>query len=303
MTANNPAPDDLRNLSPEALRYLLDQDFRTTWDALASDPEIHARGNFMFGREAVGLLELASRVCAGDASGQALADFAAELERVKPRYFTLLPAPAPGTREFALPSAVSKGLPTNQLISAIFDLIRNGQAHQRQQIMVETTDNKTFGISLTGAGYGRALADRTLGGRPSEHLSLLVDEEGNVFLVVCPEILFLDLHTAITASGIFHRGLKFEYLNRPRPGSNQYSFSASDVHQALIAGGHAAYQQPRPQPTARLPNGGAAVAAPGEDGSDPALRPTRQGGRRQFAGGLAIGVVIGGLISEALRRR
>jgi hypothetical protein len=235
-----------QNLTPEALRYLLDQDFREAWDAIAKNPEIHARGNFMFGREAVALLELASRVCRGDPTGQALRDFSAELERIEPRYFTPLPAPAQWPGDFDLPSSPSSGPRESQLLAAIFDLVRHGQAHQRQQIMVETTDAKTFGISLTGAGYGRTLASQTSVGRPAEHLSILMSDGDDVFVVLCPEILFLDLQGAINTSGIFRRGLNFDHLKRPRSGSTKYGYTAADVNKALLAGGHQAFQPPPP---------------------------------------------------------
>ena len=296
MSATGPTPEELRNLTPETLRYLLDQDFRAAWDALAKSPDIHARGNFMFGREAVGLLELASRVCSADSTGEALKDLSAELERIDPRYFTPLPAPAEGTGGFKLPSSPSKGSRENQLISIIFDLVRHGQAHQRQQIMVETTDAKTFGISLTGAGYGRTLADRTSAGRPTEHLSVLVDEEDNVYLVVCPEILFLDLQDAINASGIFQRGLDFDYLERPRPGKSSYAYTAADVHQALLAGGHQAFQPAAPAATQK------AAAAEIDEGAQDAAARSRSGGR-YFVGGLAAGLLTAGLIAGLVKQR
>lgn len=242
-----------QNLTPETLRYLSDQDFRDAWDAIAQNPQIHARGNFMFGREAVGLLELASRVCNGDPSGQALRDFSAELERIEPRYFTPLPAPAQWPGDFDLPSSSSNGSRENQLLAVIFDLVRHGQAHQRQQIMVETTDAKTFGISLTGAGYGRTLGSRTSAARPAEHLSVLVSDAGDVFVVVCPEILFLDLQGAINASGIFRRGLNFDHLKRPRSGNTKYAYTATDANNALLAGGHQTFQPPAPPSQAQLP--------------------------------------------------
>jgi hypothetical protein len=241
-----------QNLTPETLRYLSDQDFRDAWDAIAQNSRIHARGNFMFGREAVGILELASRVCGGDPTGQALKDLSAELERIEPRYFTPLPAPAQWPGDFDLPSSPNNGPRENQLLAVIFDLVRHGQAHQRQQIMVETTDAKTFGVSLTGAGYGRTLTSRTSSGRPPEHLSVL-SEADDVFVVLCPEVLFLDLQGAINASRIFRRGLSFDYLKRPRSGNTRYAYTAADVHKALLAGGHQAFQPLPPPPRAQGP--------------------------------------------------
>ena len=268
-----------QNLTPETLRYLSDQDFRDAWDAIAQSPQIHARGNFMFGREAVGVLELASRVCHGDPSGQALRDFSVELERIEPRYFTPLPAPAQWPGDFDLPSSSSNGSRENQLLAVIFDLVRHGQAHQRQQIMVETTDAKTFGISLTGAGYGRTLGSRTSAGRPGEHLSVLVSDAGDVFVVLCPEVLFLDLQNAINASGIFRRGLNFDHLKRPRSGNTKYAYTAAEVNKALLAGGHQTFQPPVPPAQAQLP-----PVAAGASGSTRGRAPTAavSGARRMI---------------------
>src|SRR5712692_10277954 len=78
-------------------------DFITAWDAVAHEPHALGRGNFMFGRHVMALLEWAARLCSGDPSGDALAAFSASLIQVEPRYFTLLPGPCADTREFELP--------------------------------------------------------------------------------------------------------------------------------------------------------------------------------------------------------
>ncbi len=233
-----------QNLTPETIRYLLDRDFRDAWNALAAIPEARARGNFMFGREAVALLELASRVCHEDASRQAIVDLSAAIEQIEPRYFTPLPAPAHWPKDFDLPSSLANGPREQQLMCVIYDLVRHGQGHQRQQIMVETTDSKTFGISLTGAAYGRTVEGRLAHGRPPQHLSLLQSDVGDVFLVLCPEVLLLDLQEAIHASGVFQRGFAFMHLGRGKPGKPHYAYTAAAAKKALQAGGHVAYSPP-----------------------------------------------------------
>jgi hypothetical protein len=233
-----------QNLSPQTIRYLLDQDFRDAWNALAKIPEARARGNFMFSREAVALLELASRVCKEDPTGQAIIDLSTEIEQIEPRYFTPLPAAAHWPKDFELPSSPTKGPRERQLICVMYDLVRHGQAHQRQQIMVETTDAKTFGFTLTGAAYGRTLDARLAHGRPPEHLSLLRSDAGDIFVVLCPDMLFLDLQTAINASGVFHRGFAFTHLARGTPGRPEYAYTAAAAEQALQTGGHVAYTPP-----------------------------------------------------------
>jgi hypothetical protein len=235
-----------QNLTAQTIRFLLDRDFRDAWTALAKVPEETAsgRGNFMFGREAMALLELACRVCHEDPSGKALADLSAALEQIETRYFTPLPAPAYWPKDFDLPSSPTKGPREQQLMCVIYDLVRHGQAHQRQQIMVTTTDNNTFGVSLTGAMYGRTLETRLAHGRPPEHLSLLPGQDGEVFIVLCPEVLFLDLQAALDSSGVFHRWLGFKHLARGQAGKPQYAYTAAAVEQALKAGGHATYTPP-----------------------------------------------------------
>lgn len=233
-----------QNLTPQTIRFLLDQDFRDAWNALAKIHEARARGNFMFGREAVVLLELASRLCREDPTSQAIVDLSATIEQIEPRYFTPLPAAAHWPTDFDLPFSPTKGPRERQLMCVIYDLVRHGQAHQRQQIMVDTTDSKSFGISLTGAAYKRTLETRLAHGRPPEHLSLLQSDVGDVFIVLCPEVLFLDLQAAIDASGVFHRGLAFRHLARGQPGKPHYAYTAAAAEQALQAGGHVAYSPP-----------------------------------------------------------
>lgn len=79
-----------QDFDPGALYSFARNDFRVAWDAVANIEAQVSRGNFMFGREAVGLLELACRVCATDRTGAALRDFADALEGIEPRYFTAM---------------------------------------------------------------------------------------------------------------------------------------------------------------------------------------------------------------------
>jgi len=67
-------------------------DFEDTWDALAARLGNLHRGNFLFARQAMTLLEVACRLCYSDGTGQTLKRFAAELARRDARYFTKLPS-------------------------------------------------------------------------------------------------------------------------------------------------------------------------------------------------------------------
>ena len=213
-------------------------DFEAAWDALASDPQPGHRGNFLFARQALTLLEVACRLCKADASGQALVLLSADLHTRDKRYFTLLPgvcwSPSQRTRQaFELPSHGPD--PDNQLIAALFNLIRNGQAHQYQQMRAVLSDGRQFRISLTGAQTGALLETALSNGRPSQHLSLSVVNR-DLWVTVRPDILFLDVRDAIVSSKLLNRGLSFKFISEDR--KQTFGFTAAQAEAALRRGGH-----------------------------------------------------------------
>jgi len=130
---------------------------------------------------------------------------------------------------------------------AIFDLIRNGQAHQYQQIVADLSDQKQWAISLTGAELGRQLYIVRARPRPHEFLGYSIALNQVLWLTVNPDILFLDLKKATENSKLLSRGLVFNYLTRPRSGSTRpktkltgqrYNFSLQELEKALVAGKH-----------------------------------------------------------------
>ncbi|HSB79738.1 MAG TPA: hypothetical protein VLM91_13230 [Candidatus Methylomirabilis sp.] len=204
--------------APTLLRFVIG-DFETAWNAVAEQPDPAYRGNFMFGKQAMILLELACRICKGDTSGAALDDFATKLQIREPRYFWQLPAPvwAPAQRTqkaLDLPS-IGGGDPYSHLLAAIFNLIRNGQAHQYQQMRAVLSDRRNFWISLTGAKQGLFLRDVLAKGRPPDHLCHQ-DDGTDLWLKVRPEILFLDIRDAVLAARLDQRGLSLKYLVEDR---------------------------------------------------------------------------------------
>lgn len=231
-----------QDLTVEAVHGLLVSDFRDAWNLLAGDDGTHGSGNLMFAREALALLELIARVCREDPSGLALRDVSTELERIEPRYFTRLPAPSPRPAGFDLPASPRAGPPDNQLLHAIFDLIANGHAEQQRHIVLATTDHRTFGVAITGAEPGLRLDDRLASGRPPEHLSLTTDDRGDVFVVVCPEVLFLDLEATIAVTGVFRRNLRLPPTEQPAPSDRRFDYTSLDVELALRRGGHPPYR-------------------------------------------------------------
>jgi hypothetical protein len=189
----------------------------------------------MFARQAMILLEWAARLAADDRTGGALLAFSCELQKIEPKYFTQLPGGAPRPKEFLLPT-VAPVNPERQLIWALFDLIRNGQAHQYQQIPVWLRDGKALSIALSGATFGFQLA--TAQSRRKEHLGYKGDSSGNVWLLVRTDLLFLDLKDAVERSALLKRGLSFAHLVRPGPGDAYYQFDSIALKAALAAGGH-----------------------------------------------------------------
>jgi hypothetical protein len=238
------------NLSFETLYSFITRDLESAWNAMARESEpgaLRGGGNFMFARQAMTLLELACRVCRADTTGSMLRGFSEELARIELRYFTELPADVrgPGPDEFDLPSITSN--PKRDLLRLLFDLIRNGQAHQYQQINVDLADAKELQIGLTGVEAGIHIEGRR--NRPPEHLGVTRDHDGNVLaILVVTDLLYRDIKAAIERAAIPGSGLTLKYLKR-----NEYAFSADDLAATLHAAGHQAV--PWPDASARQPEG------------------------------------------------
>jgi hypothetical protein len=248
------APRSDHDLPASTLAHFIRADFRATWDAVAGLPaEVGSRGNFIFARQAMSLIELAGRTCAADPGGQALADLSTSLKGIEPRYFTLLPGPCArpggnrGKVEWTLPFDPSAGADEAHLLWAIFDLIRHGQAHQYQQIMVELDDQTTWGISLTGASPGRTLA-AVEAARPDAHLGQMPGLDGSLWLVVRPEVLFLDFEAAIAAAGVFRQGLEPTPLGRKAKPGGRWDFDQGALEQQLRGAGHLDWTPPADEP-------------------------------------------------------
>ena len=220
------------DLPPSQVIDFIIGDFEAAWNGLAADPAPGNRGNFLFALQAVVLLEVASRLCASDSTGAALRDLSAQLEARDPRYFAALPgACSGGFSEFALPSSGPN--PSGQLLAVLFDLIRNGQAHQYQQVRVRLNDGLDFQVALTGAEHGLFL-DRTQS--RTGHLVKSRDQNQDLWLKVRTDILFVDVRESIRAANLLGRGLTITNLVRPR-GNGTYQFSSVQLEQALVTVG------------------------------------------------------------------
>jgi hypothetical protein len=228
------------NLPPSKLHDFIVSDFEGAWDAVAATLP-PGRGNFMFARQAMLLLEWAARYCGGKAAP--LDALSRSLLTIEPRYFTALPGLCADNREFVLPYDPRRGPREAQLLWALFDLIRNGGAHQYQQILVRLPGGRLFGIQLCGVQH-RLTASR----RSPKHLGYVRNRYGHTVIHVCPNVLFLDIKQAIHASGLLNRKrLRFAYLQRPHTTSVKgktinrgpfYAFGSSALKRALDQGHH-----------------------------------------------------------------
>jgi hypothetical protein len=215
-------------------------DFEAAWGALIARKRPIARGNFMFALMAMILLEFACRICAKDKSGKKLGDLTAELARIEPHYFTKLPGPCGSTGEFNLPGPH----PESSLLGMMFDLIRNGKAHQYQSAVVTLSDGEVD-LDLTGAVPGREL-NKPGRRRPAKHMRYKKSASG-LSLYIRTDQLFLDIKRAIVRSRIISPTDRVTDIARPRdrsvrPGSASipfYSFTVSDLEYALKVGRHA----------------------------------------------------------------
>jgi len=231
-----------KDLAERTIVEFIANDFASAWDAIAHLPGPLPRGNFLFAKQAMVLLEVASRLCASDDNGKALKDFGEAIQSREARYFTELPGPCWEPRssekkpaEFRLPSRTEN--PSHELLAALFDTIRNGQAHQYQQIRAQLTDGKSFQVSLTGAEHKAYLRKTFANGRPSSHLRLTVDQDGDLSIAVLPQVLFLDIRDSVQETRLVDRGLTLSYLSRKGAGG-YYSFDSGALICALRAGGH-----------------------------------------------------------------
>jgi hypothetical protein len=198
--------------------FLVD-DFASVWDALVSGREPPGSGaNFALGLMAGVLLELCCRIASS--CPDAYAHFSQRLGEEEPRYYSSLPFSVDLPNKFKLPAGPGAP-PERQLLAAIFDLLRHGQAHQYHQMVATLGDRKLFGIQLTGAEWHSKPPPyeslmRWPNQRPADHLALDVRAEtGNIWLRVRPEVLFKDIERAARMSSLFSGILQLDYLRAP----------------------------------------------------------------------------------------
>jgi len=218
------------DLNPEQAFHYLTNDFESLWECMAGNQSPEAgRGNFAFALHAMVFLEWCSRLCAADPSGEALTQLSDALVALEPRYFARLPSECQVPKSFQLPT---QGEPSRELIALIFDLIRNGQAHQYQQQTLVLPSGEFFGISLSGAAPGNSLKKLRDGYRPPHHLGLLREgRDGELgWLVVDPGMIYFDIRTSAEQANLIGRSLEYPFL---RADPNLYQFSLDELQRAL----------------------------------------------------------------------
>jgi hypothetical protein len=214
----------IQNLQASDIHNMMVEDFVDGWNALAKDKTAKGRGNFKFGLQATILLEFVGRLCKG--SPPHFNSFLTELEKIDRRYFTKIPGLSASFRYFDVPLSRR-----DELLWVIFNLIRNGEAHQYQAQVATLSDGKSLAIILTGARSRRYLKLDSPK-RFARHLGIRTDPGGDVWIAVYPNTLFRDLEEALKRSGVLTPSLAFSY------NSFQYPFSSSTLLHSLLSGGH-----------------------------------------------------------------
>lgn len=68
--------DMVQNFSPAEINCFIKRDFLGAWNSIAANPDTSiGRGNFMFGRQAMSLLEFVALLCKSDPTQKALRFF------------------------------------------------------------------------------------------------------------------------------------------------------------------------------------------------------------------------------------
>ncbi len=210
-------------------------DFQCAWDALAGNPGGPATngGNFMFALLGAVLFEWACQLCKSDSRAQK--DFAIELQKMNRKYFTQLVGKSGVSKNF--PSI--DGKPEYSLLGAIWDLIRNGQAHQYQDINVKLKGNGRWILMIRGVQHGVPLSEVAANRGLVHHLDYRVDSDGDVLLYIHPGVFFLDVRDAIMKAKLLHRGLKINDWTKGDGGrSGEYQYTGNQLVESLKNNSH-----------------------------------------------------------------
>jgi hypothetical protein len=216
-------------------------DFTDAWNALAMVPEsggpwsLRHRCNYLFAMHSMVFLEWICRLCKSDPTKRALQDFSNELNAIEPHYFTEIPNDCNTPGVFELPT-IKRLSQKRLLLSALFDLLRNGLAHRYEEIIVPLMGGD-LAIELLGAQHCHWL-DTVVQFRSTRHLSYRLSQ-GDIFITVHPGILFLDFKAAFENAHLADsaRNLVADPFQRGSLKGN-YQFSPQALESALQVAGH-----------------------------------------------------------------
>ncbi len=192
----------------------------------------------MFALLGVVLLEWACQLCKSDPTKQALEDFGKALQKLNPRYFTRLPAACEGSKNFTLPSIDSD--PKRTLLAGIWDMIRNGQAHQYQDISVTLEGGGQWILMIRGVQHGVSLSELAATRFSVHHLEYCIDSDDDVLLYIHPGVFFLDIRDAIMEARLLDRGLKLTQWTKGGRRSN-YKLTREEVVASLKTNSHGVF--------------------------------------------------------------
>ena len=131
-------------------------DFEAAWNTIAAT-EFAERtsGSFLFARQAMLLVEMASTVARQDSA--TFRRFSLELQKREALLFKAVPYRlAPGTLA-RVPRIAPKNDPTSELIALLFALVRNGHTHFGHQLYAPLKGGRAFGLVLLGVWKGRTI--------------------------------------------------------------------------------------------------------------------------------------------------
>gem|GEM_PF-5992397 len=179
-------------------------EFETAWNTIAtSAPEDASSGSFLFTRQVMLLVELASRIAHQDPP--TFKRFSHELCGREERLFKRLPYKS-GRRSVrrCVPRMAPDGTDATELIEVLFDLLRNGHAHFGHQLYAPLQDGTAFGIRTLGVTQGRTLDKvRANGGCSIDHLLFVEQSDGNLVMWLCAGTLYVDVRDASEAAGVW----------------------------------------------------------------------------------------------------
>jgi len=141
--------------------------------------------------------------------------------------------------DFTLPSVGSD--PLKSLLGAIWDMIRNRQAHHCHDIIVKLTDGEQWVLGLQGVRHEWPLSKVAASRSSLQHLAYRIDLDGDLMIIVHPGAFFLDIRGAVQRAHLLSRGLKIKHFSRGGPGKPNYQFNLNELEVALQRGGHVKY--------------------------------------------------------------